>query len=242
MLSATRSPLTFSSAARAARIRKCRHDVCPLTRLPYSSYRRRHRRPLRHARTRPRPAPCTTPTPRLIISCSSSFSDERGHRRFERDLLAHVQRRQRLVERLHAELLLAGLHRRVDLVDLVLADQVADGGRRHQDLQRHDAPAAARLRQQRLTDDAFEHERELRADLRLLVRREHVDDAVDRLRRGVRVQRANVKWPVSAMRSAASIVSRSRISPMSTTSGSSRSAARSAFAEALACRRAPRAG
>ena len=41
---------------------------------------------------------------------------------------------------------------------------------------------------------------------------------------------ANVRWPVSAMRSADSIVSRSRISPMSTTSGSSRSAARSAFA------------
>ncbi len=40
---------------------------------------------------------------------------------------------------------------------------------------------------------------------------------------------ANVKWPVSAMRSADSIVSRSRISPISTTSGSSRRAARSAF-------------
>ena len=39
---------------------------------------------------------------------------------------------------------------------------------------------------------------------------------------------ANVRWPVSAIRSAASIVSRSRISPISTTSGSSRSAARSA--------------
>ena len=36
----------------------------------------------------------------------------------------------------------------------------------------------------------FEHERELRADLRLLVRREDVDDAVDRLRRRVGVQRA----------------------------------------------------
>ena len=37
-----------------------------------------------------------------------------------------------------------------------------------------------------------------------------------------------VRWPVSAMRSADSIVSRSRISPISTTSGSSRSAARNA--------------
>ena len=40
---------------------------------------------------------------------------------------------------------------------------------------------------------------------------------------------AKVRWPVSAMRSADSIVSRSRISPISTTSGSSRSAARRAF-------------
>ncbi len=40
---------------------------------------------------------------------------------------------------------------------------------------------------------------------------------------------AKVRWPVSAMRSAASIVSRSRISPISTTSGSWRSAERRAF-------------
>ena len=44
---------------------------------------------------------------------------------------------------------------------------------------------------------------------------------------------AIVKWPVSASFSAASIVSRSRISPTSTTSGSSRRAARSAMREAL---------
>ena len=36
---------------------------------------------------------------------------------------------------------------------------------------------------------ALEHERELRADLRLLVGREHVEDAVDGLDRAVRVQR-----------------------------------------------------
>ena len=44
---------------------------------------------------------------------------------------------------------------------------------------------------QRLTDDAFEDQRELRADLRLLVRRERVDDAGDRLRRRVGVQRGH---------------------------------------------------
>ena len=45
------------------------------------------------------------------------------------------------------------------------------------------------MRQQRLRDDALETERELRAHLRLLVARKHVDDAVDRLGRAVRVQR-----------------------------------------------------
>src|SRR5207344_1154151 len=42
---------------------------------------------------------------------------------------------------------------------------------------------------------------------------------------------ANVRWPVSAMRSADSIVSRSRSSPMRTMSGSSRSAQRGGEAE-----------
>ena len=42
---------------------------------------------------------------------------------------------------------------------------------------------------------------------------------------------ASVRWPVSAIRRAASTVSRSRISPISTTSGSSRNAARRAGAK-----------
>ena len=49
---------------------------------------------------------------------------------------------------------------------------------------------AVRPRQQRLTDDAFEDERELRANLRLLIRGKDVDDAVDRLGRRVRMERA----------------------------------------------------
>jgi hypothetical protein len=74
-------------------------------------------------------------------------------------------------------------------------------------------------------DHALEHERELRADLRLLVRREDVDDAVDRLDGAELVcSVANARWPVSAIVSAASMVSRSRISPMRTTSGSWRRA------------------
>ena len=52
------------------------------------------------------------------------------------------------------------------------------------------APGAAGLGQQGLAHDPFQHQRELGADLRLLVGREHVDDAVDGLGRGVGVQGA----------------------------------------------------
>src|SRR5688572_15579662 len=76
-----------------------------------------------------------------------------------RDLLGHVELVQRIVHRLHAELL-AGLHRRIDLVDLVVADERADGAGHHEDLGGHHA-AAADFRQQGLRDDALETEREL---------------------------------------------------------------------------------
>jgi hypothetical protein len=74
-------------------------------------------------------------------------------------------------------------------MNLVVADEVADGGRRHQNLERGHTTLASHLRQQRLTDDAFENEGELRADLRLLVPRKGVDDSRDRLGRRVRVKR-----------------------------------------------------
>src|SRR6185369_13587759 len=117
--------------------------------------------------------------------------------------------RQRLVEGLHPELLLAHLHLRVDLVDLVLADEVPDGGVRDHHLEREHAARAAGLGQQVLREDALEHERELRAHLRLLVCTALFVCSV-----------AKARWPVSEMTSAVSIVSRSRISPMRTTSGS----------------------
>ena len=62
-------------------------------------------------------------------------------------------------------------------------------GRGHQDLERDDATLAVGARQQRLAHDPLEHERELRADLRLLVGGKDVDDPVDRLRRRVGMQR-----------------------------------------------------
>ncbi len=59
----------------------------------------------------------------------------------------------------------------------------------HQDFERDDPALAVDARQQRLTDDPFEHQRQLHPHLRLLVRREDVDDAVDGRRRRVGVQR-----------------------------------------------------
>src|SRR6185295_17672986 len=106
-----------------------------------------------------------------------------------RDDAAHRQIRERLLERLHAARRVR-LHDGVDLLDLALPDQVADGIVGEQDLERGDASRAVRRRQQRLRDDALKRRGELRAYLLLLLRREDVDDAVDRARRALRVQRS----------------------------------------------------
>ena len=52
-----------------------------------------------------KPAPVTTPTLRLIMSCSSSRNEDADS---ASNLAAQIQRRQTLIERLHADLLLAG--------------------------------------------------------------------------------------------------------------------------------------
>ena len=58
-----------------------------------------------------------------------------------RDHVPLDQIRQGLIHRLHAELL-AGGDRGIHLVNLLLADEVADGRRGGHDLQRQHAPAA----------------------------------------------------------------------------------------------------
>ncbi len=95
---------------------------------------------------------------------------------------------QALVERLHPDIL-ARLDRRVHLRDLALADQVADRGGADHDLVRGDAPLAVLGLEQRLRDHRHERFGQHRAHHLLLRRGEHVDDPVDRLRRGARVQR-----------------------------------------------------
>ena len=96
-----------------------------------------------------------------------------------RDRPALHQIGERLLHRLHAARR-SGLHHRVDLLELPLADQVPDGVVGEHDLQRGDAALAVGRRQQRLGDDAFEASRELGADLGLLLGGEDIDDAVDR--------------------------------------------------------------
>src|SRR5262245_7032227 len=89
-------------------------------------------------------------------------------RHLGRDLLVDDGGQERHVHRLHAPLL-AGLHERVDLVCLALADHGLHRGRGHQHLGHHGAAAAPPARHQLLRDDALEHERELGLDLFLLV-------------------------------------------------------------------------
>ena len=96
---------------------------------------------------------------------------------------------ERLVHRDHA-VLPAGLQHRVDLVDLALTDEVADRRRRDQHLgARPRGPCRRRVGSSCWVQIPCSDDGELHADLLLLVRGEHVDDAVDRLRRVLRVQR-----------------------------------------------------
>ena len=103
------------------------------------------------------------------------------------DLARPHQARQVGVHRLHPDRA-RGLHGGVDLVRLALADQVADRRGRHQHLAGDDAAHAVGGRQQLLGDDPLQGDRELGAHLALLLGREDVDDAVDRLRGRLGVQ------------------------------------------------------
>src|SRR5579875_2065117 len=145
---------------------------------------------------------------------------------------------QRGVHRLHP-VVAAGLDRRVQLVGLALADEVAHGGRRQQHLDRGDAAPAVSGRQELLGDDALQRGRQHHPHVLLLVGNTSITRST--------VWGASWVWsvastrcPVSAAVSAVEIVSRSRISPTRITSGSWRSAARSASAKRGASGRSSR--
>src|SRR5579884_1083406 len=107
----------------------------------------------------------------------------------EIDDTAQRQVRKRLFHRLHSARGVR-LHHRVDLLDLRLADQVAHRIVRQQDLECGDAPRAVGGGKKRLRDDRLQRAGDHDAHLLLLLGREDVDDAVDRRRRTLRVQRA----------------------------------------------------
>ena len=179
MVSADRSPLTRSPDCDPSGVRKGCHVALTAPLKPAPSARA-------HIPITPRGSVRAAARQHLLQLVAARA---RLHGRVARDLPAGVEAGQRLVRGLHTGLLLANLHGRVDLMHLVFSHQVAHRARRHQHFERRHA-SAANPRQQRLADHAFEHERQLGAHLRLLVSREHVDHASNRLRRRARVQAA----------------------------------------------------
>jgi len=106
-------PVPYRSRLRAIRLKRILTSSSPESRVPGPEVpqfpgprpqivARRYRRAGAAMPARPSPAPATTPVPRWIISISSSFSDEALSAVLHRDLPRQVQRRQRLVHRLHA--------------------------------------------------------------------------------------------------------------------------------------------
>ncbi len=105
-----------------------------------------------------------------------------------RDHPAQRQVGERLLHRLHPARG-AGLHDGVDLLDLRLADQVPNRVVGDQDLECRRAPGAVGGRDEVLRHDSLERAGELDPNLVLLLGGKGVDDAVDRLRRALGVQR-----------------------------------------------------
>ena len=98
-----------------------------------------------------------------------------------------------VVEELHPELV-PGLNRGVNTERFVFADKVRDSGRNDEHFVSGDA-APLNAREELLRQNADNRRRQLRADLLLLVRRENVDDTVDRPLRPGGVERAEDDVP-----------------------------------------------
>ena len=135
--------------------------------------------------------------------------------------LRGIEFEERLIEGLHAVLAGAGgdgvaNHARFVGVDDAIAD-VAGGDH---DFDGGNAAGAIGFAHLALADDSFQSAGELQADLFLLGRRKDGDDALNGFGGVESVQVESTRWPVSAARMAVEMVSRSRISPTRTTSGS----------------------
>src|SRR5712691_9864026 len=110
------------------------------------------------------------------------------NRHVQRNQFGKIGVRETLVKGLHPGLPGPCLHRGVDLVNLILADQVADGRRRYKNFHDHGAAASIRARQKRLTKNSLEHHGKLGTNLWLLVRRKNVNNTIDCGRRRIGVQ------------------------------------------------------
>src|SRR5213593_3925088 len=181
--------------------------------------------------------------------------DGAGQRVLQRDQPPRVEREERLVHGLHAKLR-AGLDRRVNLVRLRLANQVPDGRRGHHDLHRgHTAEFLQRrpARSLAVPAAAATVRRSDRPAMNCMLGSNCCETTASSTAAScTRIcccwyggktsmirstdcaalavcNVAKTRWPVSAMVSAAEMVSRSRISPTMITLGSSRSTARSAL-------------
>jgi hypothetical protein len=74
------------------------------------------------------------------------------------------------------------LHYLIGVTGLALLDELGDGGVRHEHLDRRDAPIGADPRDQGLRKDRAQRLAHAQADDVALMRREHVDDTLHRLR------------------------------------------------------------
>jgi hypothetical protein len=99
-----------------------------------------------------------------------------------------VEGEEGLVHGLHPELRLADLHLGVNLVDLILADKVAYGGIRDHDFNRQASSWFPGLRKELLSEHPLQDKGELGPDLGLLMRWEDIDDPIDGLYTGIRMQ------------------------------------------------------
>ena len=107
-------------------------------------------------------------------------------RRFFCDALLPHKVCQRHIHSAHT-LRRAGSNGGIELMRFALADHTADRKRGVHDL-KHRNGRAVRTGHKLLTDDRLQDHRKLQTDLRLLIRRERVDNAVDRIRRAGGVQ------------------------------------------------------
>ncbi len=150
-----RRRLLFSGGGRG-RVLKQGHEMCLRLLAPTANYRERESASLSGLTHHPQEF--------VLVLCHPQALLE-GH------FPLHVQRVQGVRQRLHP-VFLAGLHRAENLMDLVVPDERPDGRRGDHDLAGHDPPLSGRSLQERLRDDALEHERQLCPDLRLLDGRE----------------------------------------------------------------------